>query len=312
MKKLVLVLVLLISGAHLGLAQSSAVVTDTRLQVVVDSAASAAMQHFEIAGLKSDEFAISVIDLTDDKRPVAADFRGESKIYPASVVKLFYVVAVERWLEDKRINDTPELRRAMRDMIVDSSNDATQYIVDVLTGTTSGYELSPAEMKEWGFKRNAVNRYFEGLGFRNINVNQKTFCEDSYGREHEFRGPNGENRNMLTTNATSRLLAEIATGRAVSAARSAEIMQLLKRDFSGASGGPDDQAHGFTSMALSPDTKLWSKAGWTSSTRHDAAYIEMPGGRRLVIVTFTVNHANEKEIIPFIARNVLAGLAVSK
>ena len=100
-------------------------------------------------------------------------------------------------------------------MIVDSSNEATQYIVDVLTHTTAGYELPPEEMKEWQEKRNAVNRYYTSLGYTNINVNQKTFCEDAYGRERVSRGPNGENRNKLTTDATARLLAEIATGKAV-------------------------------------------------------------------------------------------------
>ena len=53
-----------------------------------------------------------------------------------------------------------------------------------------------------------------------INVNQKTYCEGPYGREQLFRGSKGENRNKLTTEATARLLAEIATGKAVTPARS--------------------------------------------------------------------------------------------
>src|ERR1044071_9487238 len=80
--------------------------------------------------------------------------------------------------EDKKIEDTAELRRALKDMIVDSSNEATQYILDVITHTTGGYELPPKEMEEWQDQRNGVNRYFESLGYTNINVNQKTFCED--------------------------------------------------------------------------------------------------------------------------------------
>src|ERR687897_816579 len=68
------------------------------------------------------------------------------------------------------------VNRAVRDMIVDSSNEATQYVLDVITHTTSGYELPPKEMEEWQYKRNAVNRYFSSLGYTNINVNQKTHC----------------------------------------------------------------------------------------------------------------------------------------
>src|SRR4026208_1214382 len=104
-------------------------------------------------------------------------------------------------------------------MIVDSSNEATQYVLDVLTQTTGGYELPPGEMKKWQEKRNAVNRYYESLGYRNINVNQKTFCEDAYGRERVSRGPKGENRNKLTTDATARLLMEIVNGKNAHRAR---------------------------------------------------------------------------------------------
>jgi hypothetical protein len=193
-------------------------------------------------------------------------------------------------------------------MIVDSSNDATHYVLDALTDTSSGVELSEGEMKSWGYKRNAVNRYYASIGYRNINVNQKTYCEDVYGRDRVFRGAKGENRNRLTTSATARLLSEIALGRAVTAARSAQMMELLKRDFAGESKNPDDQAHGFTGIALGQGARLWSKAGWTSTTRHDAAYIELPGGTRLVLVTFTTDHASEREIIPTVARFIIEGM----
>src|SRR2546422_8335215 len=135
-------------------------------------------------------------------------------------------------------------------MIGDSSNEATQYIVDVVTHTTGGYELPPKEMKEWQYKRNAVNRYFASLGYTNINVNQKTFCEDAYGRERISRGPNGENRNKLTTEATARLLGEIVSGEAVTAERSRQMMELLKRECSGKSNDPDDRGQGSKGIGL--------------------------------------------------------------
>jgi hypothetical protein len=169
-------------------------------------------------------------------------------------------------------------------------------------------------MAAWQDKRNVVNRYYAALGFKNINVNQKTFCEDAYGREKVSRGPKGENRNKLTTDATARLLSEIVTGRAVNAARSTQMMELLKRDFAGTSKDTDDQGHGFTGIALQgmTGTKLWSKAGWTSTTRHDAAYVELPNGPKFVLVTFTTDHANEREIIPTVARVVLDGISAVK
>ena len=283
------------------------------LQELVNEAAHTALVKFADKKLTEAQLSITLIDLRDAQHPLMASFRGNERVYPASVVKLFYLVAVYRWLEDKKIDQTDELKRAVRDMTVDSSNEATQYVVDVLTHTTGGYELPPKEMAEWQDKRNVVNRYYLTLGYTNINTNQKTFCEDAYGREKVSRGPNGENRNKLTTDATARLLSEIVTGRAVSPARSAQMMELLKRDFAGTSKDNDDQGHGFTGIALQgTGAKLWSKAGWTSTTRHDAAYIELPNGAKFVLVTFTTDHANEREIIPTVARVVVDGIASVK
>ncbi len=280
------------------------------LQELVDRAAKTTIEQFADQKLREDQLSITLIDLRDPKRAVTASFRGNERVYPASVVKLFYLVAAHRWLEDKKVELTPELKRALRDMIVDSSNEATQYVVDVLTHTTAGYELPAKEMEEWQYKRNAINRYFSGMGYTNINVNQKTFCEDAYGRESVSRGPNGKNRNKLTTDATARLLMEIVTGKVANQARTAAMMELLKREYSGESSDPDDQGRGFTGIALKgrEGFRLWSKAGWTSTTRHDVAYVEMPDGGKFVLATFTSGHSKDREIIPTVARVVLDGL----
>jgi hypothetical protein len=284
-------------------------VADKTLQEVVDEAARVTLEKFKDKKLEEKNLAITLIDLRDPQRPTRASFRGGEPIYPASVVKMFYLAATHRLLEDRKISQTEELARALKDMIVDSSNDATSFVLDVITGTTSGPELKGAELKKWAEKRNSVNRYFATLGYTGINVNQKTYCEGPYGREQIFRGPKGENRNKLTTDATARLLAEIATARSVTPARSAQMMELMKRDYSGKSKEPDDQAHGFTGIALGEGARLWSKAGWTSTTRHDAAYIELPNGARFVLVTFTTDHSAEREIIPTVARVVIERLS---
>jgi hypothetical protein len=283
-----------------------------RLQTLVDDAVQQTLAKFSGQQLKPDQLAISLVDLRDPQHLLRASYRGDAQIYPASVVKLFYLAATHRWLEDGRLADTEELRRAMHDMIVDSYNEATHYIVDLLTGTTSGPELSADELREWADKRNAVNRYFTSLGYTNINVNKKPWCEGPYGRETQASKTFKPTRNMLTTDATARLMTEIVTGRTVSTKRSAEMMELLKRDPFGKSDDPDDQAHGFNGRALTPRAKLWSKAGWTSQVRHDAACIELANGAKFVLVIFTTDHANEREIIPSLARVIVGGMNADK
>ena len=280
---------------------------DARLQTLVDETFAATLTEFAAQKLLTNQLAITLVDVRDAPQLKHGSARGSVAIYPASVVKMFYLAATHRWLEDGKISDTAELRRAMKDMIVDSNNDATAYIVDLLTGTTGGPELPEAEMKLWSEKRNAVNRYFTSLTYTNINANQKPWNEGPYGRERGWVGEKFGNRNMLTTDAAARLLTEIALGQCVSSKRSAEMMMLHARDFTTA-GDADDQARGFSASGLPRDAKLWSKAGWTSTARHDAAYVELADGRKFVLVVFTTGHANERGIIPFIARTIVTKL----
>jgi hypothetical protein len=286
-------------------------ITSAQLQAMVDYAVSSTLEQFAAKQLQSNQLAVTLMDLRDFKRPVQASYRGGVQIYPASVVKLFYLVAAHQWMEDGKLTDTPELRRAMRDMIVESYNEATHYIIDLLTGTTSGPELSDTEIDAWWDKRNAVNRYFHSLGYTNINANKKPWCEGPYGRESQSIKRHKPSRNLLTTDATARLLTEIVAGRAVSAKRSSEMLELMRRDpFKKIEEGSEpDQGNAFTGLALreKPGAKLWSKAGWTSQTRHDAAYVELPGGARFVLVTFTTDHANERGIIESVAKRVMEG-----
>ena len=281
---------------------------DARLQLIVDDAAAATLREFATAKLQTNQLSITLVDVRDTKQLKQGSFRGGVAIYPASVVKVFYLAAAHRWMEDGRLANSEELRRALKDMIVDSSNDATHYVLDSITGTTGGPELAAAEMKVWGEKRNAVNRYFTSVGYTNINANQKPWGNGPYGRERVWVGKEFGNRNALTTDATARLLTEVAIGQCVSPKRSAEMLKLLERDFTTKTTDADDQAHGFSAAGLPRDAKLWSKAGWTSTTRHDAAYVELPDGRKFVLVIFTVSHANERGIIPFVVKRVVEKL----
>ena len=282
------------------------------LQAALDSAIRDVLASYPAGSFKSEELAATLIDIREPTNLMWADVNGEKKIYPASVVKMFYMAALERQLEDKKVTMTKELERGLRDMIVDSSNEATQYILDVLTDTSSGAELPSKEFEKWQYKRNRVNRYYSSLGYQNINVNQKTHCEDAYGVEQQSRNYKGENRNMLTTNATSRLLAEVAMRRFVTPERSEAMLALMKRDPFGKAADPDNQATGFIGKAI-VDGKLqgvglWSKAGWTSRSRHDAAYVETVDGLKFVLVIFTENHANDREAIPAIAAKIITKL----
>lgn len=274
------------------------------LDKLVHETAGAAVERFAKLGLTADQIAITVIDLSDPNTPARGSYRGDAPVYPASVVKLFYLVAAHHQIETGALARTPELERAMHDMIVDSSNDATSQVVDLLTGTTSGPELDDATLRSWLDKRNLMNRYFAALGYENINVNQKTWCEGPYGRERQGLGTDYENRNRLTTNAVARLWYEIVTGRAASPMGTREMLNLLHRDPWMKSDDPDDQATAFSGKSLPPGSQYDSKAGWTSNTRHDTAYIHLANGAEYILAVFTVGNSKQTEIIPFVSQMV--------
>ena len=282
------------------------------LQTFLDTAVADVLTQFASTKLQSNQLAVTLIDLREIDRPTRATYRGDVQVYPASVVKLFYLAAAHRWLEDARLADTPELRRAMRDMIVESYNEATHYIIDLLTDTTSGPELTEPQIDSWFDKRNVVNRYFSSVGYTNINANKKPWCEGPYGRESQSIKRHKPSRNMLTTDATARLVTEMVRGKAVTSKRSAEMLELMIRDPQEKieEGSEPDQGNAFIGLALRdrPEAKLWSKAGWTSQTRHDAACVELPNGIRFVLVIFTLDHANERGIIESIAKRVIEGM----
>jgi len=253
-------------------------------------------------------------------------YRGVERIYPAHVVKLFYLVAVYEWLDKNMIETGSDLERAIRDMILRDSNDATSLVVDVLTGTTSGPELPPGPFETWKFQRNIVNRYFQSLGwpeFESINVNQKTWSDGVYGRDRAFLGDRTENRNMLTTNATARLLHSIVGGVAVSSQATQAMMNLIQRTLNpdDLETDPNHSYRSFLGGGLPTDARLWScpgyqpsslvpKASIGSQVRHDCAYIEIKDKQPYLLVVFTEGKAQSQSsaILPFISGQVVEAM----
>jgi beta-lactamase class A len=279
-------------------------------QKIVDESVAEVLQKFAAQKLLPEQLAITLADLRDEGKIIFPNYRGDAPTYPASVIKMFYMVAAHRQMEDGKISDTAELRRAMHDMIVDSGNESTAYVIDVLTDTTSGIELPPAELNAWHEKRSVINRYFHATGFPEINANRKTWQEGPYGRDKQAIDNFIPSRNFLTANATARLLAQIYFRRCISAARSEQMLELMRRDFTNPES-KDLQGREFIGAALPAakigaalpaSAKLWSKAGYMSTNRHDAAIIEFADGKKIVLVIFTTGHSEEKEMIPEIAK----------
>src|SRR3954467_5887188 len=70
-----------------------------RLEKLTREVVRAAIEKFGKGGLAADKIALTIIDLNDRQRPAWASYRGQEQTYPASVVKLFYLVAAHHQME---------------------------------------------------------------------------------------------------------------------------------------------------------------------------------------------------------------------
>jgi beta-lactamase class A len=257
----------------------------------------AAEQTFaEFPNLKPADLAISLIDLNGGR----ADYNGDVAFYPASVIKIFFMADI--YLQKQQ--GLGDVDRALKEMIVVSDNDATAYLVDILAGTCAGEELQGRALRRFTERRRDINRHFSRLGY-DISAMMKPWSFGPYGRELQLLGEKRVNRNRLTANATAALMLWIARGRAPG---SAAMMNLLHRPLQPARDD-ENQVKEFIGEALPAGSKLWSKAGWTSEVRHDAAYVELPGGQKFVLVIFTRGQAQDLTLVPEITRNILEILA---
>ncbi|HXG57443.1 MAG TPA: serine hydrolase [Thermoanaerobaculia bacterium] len=263
-------------------------------------AAEATLRDFP--GLKPENLAISVVDLTGPAALRRGDYNGEAPFYPASVIKLFFMAEVFHQHKE----NIPDMPRALREMIAVSDNDATAFVIDVISGTCSGPELQGRALRRFIEKRRVVNRWLQPLGY-DISAMMKPWSFGPFGRDMQALGENRVNRNRARANDVASLLLWIVRRRAVSPQASDAMMALMERPLS-PPRNDENQVREFIGEALPEGAKLWSKAGWTSEVRHDAACIELPDGRKWIVVIHTRGVSDDVTILPAIMKKVLAEL----
>ena len=216
-------------------------------------------------------------------------YRAEAPFYPASVIKLFFMVALFRRVKDGEIVLDSEDERALANMIRVSCNDATQYLVCRISDAWGGGPLPEPEMTAWWEKRAWTQRYFESHGwpeFSPIRVLHATYEECPYGRDKIARDLHG--MNVLTPLAAASMLHAIAARQAIDPPSSERMMTLLSREWQRhESDDSGNQVHGFLGAAVPEGVRVWSKGGHTSTTRHDVVYLENQKGRAMTVAAFT-------------------------
>ncbi len=235
---------------------------------------------------------------------------NRKKIYPASIVKLVYGLAAYYWIRKKRIIISEEISDAVRKMLFYSSNNATSFLVDILTGTTGGPCIEGDSWENWKYQRGIINDWLKELNWEElygINCCQKTWDDGPFGREKEFYEYQNQNRNIMTTDATARILEAIMIHIDYHK-NDLNLRSFLKRNLNKAvlKEDPLNQVEGFLGEGLPESTNLWSKAGLMSEVRHDAAWWINSSSLQTLLVVFCngKQYFKDTSLFPSIAKAV--------
>ena len=264
------------------------------------------LDRFEKEGRPNLQENIAITCIRYDKQSPSTSsgygtgWNSNRNFYPASVVKIVYALATQVWLQQDLIVDSEELRRALHEMIANSNNDATSYILDLLTGTTSGPSLNKSNYQAWTIQRQLINNWLEELQWseiQNWNCSQKTWNEGPFGREKDFYGENNENRNSMTTDGSARIFESLMTKEMLPKVASEKLIKNFLRSLDPFIRKQDlnNQVDGFLGEGLPYASKLWSKAGLMSEVRHDVAWWEAPNKNPMLVAVFTVGEKLVKD-----------------
>ena len=264
------------------------------------------LDRFEKEGRPNLQENIAITCIRYDKQSPSTSsgygtgWNSNRNFYPASVVKIVYALATQVWLQQDLIVDSEELRRALHEMIANSNNDATSYILDLLTGTTSGPSLNKSNYQAWKIQRQLINNWLEELQWseiQNWNCSQKTWNEGPFGREKDFYGENNENRNSMTTDGSARIFESLMTKEMLPKVASEKLIKNFLRSLDPFIRKQDlnNQVDGFLGEGLPYSSKLWSKAGLMSEVRHDVAWWEAPNKNPMLVAVFTIGEKLVKD-----------------
>ena len=231
-------------------------------------------------------------------------------IYPASIVKLVYGLAIHKWIEQQLLTFDDFIDNAVYKMLQHSSNDATSFVVDILTGSTSGPSITGESWENWQQQRKLINDWLNSINWNELkgfNCCQKTWEDEPFGREKDFYCINGENRNSMSTEGTGRIFESIMrhlTYTKDNVNLKYYLSRNLKKEFY--SLDKNNQIEGFLGEGLPEETPFWSKAGLMSEVRHDAAYWINDDSSETLLIVFGNNKefVKDQSIFPLISKTI--------
>lgn len=236
--------------------------------------------------------------------------------YPASLIKLFASFLTKFKIQQnlksfikERDPSDPEfgtrttiddLYDAISETLKHSDNDALGLLVDFITDTSSGLRLHDGEYDSFKAKRISIEHFFKSRNYSpELILRNKCFSFAPYGRDRQLVYEDGEQimSNRVNINDVNKIMKDIKLNYA-------DLLPLMKRDFDDI----EDEHIKFIAAGLTEFrddiSEFYSKAGWTSKVRHDAALIKTNSGDEFLFVIMTRGLSKHNDLIPEITSKI--------
>lgn len=220
---------------------------DTGLQAALERAVEALRLG---RAVRSRRLAVALVDLSDPGRTRYAGLNDDVMMYAASMPKVAVLLAAFEAIESGRLDDTPDLRRTLTEMIRVSSNPAATRVIRTL-----GF---PAITGTLEAPRYAL---YDRHGTGGLWVGKAYDPEPAVARDPLFGFSHG-----ATARQAARFFVMLDRGLLVDPERSREMLEML--------GDPGIEHKFVRGLAGRPDARIFRKSGTYRTWHADAALVE--------------------------------------
>jgi len=255
---------------------------DQRLQTRLDQALS---KHDSWQSLiRAGKMSVGLVDLSNPKTPRLAQVNGDTMMYGASLPKLMVLLAAFQGFEDGTLKDTPQIHRALIEMVRRSDNHAASQVIGRI-GLRNIEALASDQRYRFYDRQKGGGIWLGG-----------TFVPGGETNPEPITG--------LTHTATAYQLCRfyylLAYGRLITPERSRQMLKIL--------AFPDLPGK-FVSVLETdvPPSHLYRKSGEVRGFHADSILVWDTGWRHYILVALIEDERGEqilKELVP-VAENVL-------
>jgi hypothetical protein len=217
-------------------------------------------------------------------------FNPNEVAYPASCVKLAYLVSAMKWCNDQGLPPTC-IDEHTHLMIMNSDNLQTGIVVDLITGAPNIRNLTDSnsfEFKNWLAKRKYASNYLDELGLLgNQTILSKTYPTNSgqtpNGAEYLAREIYGSN--MMNPVCSAYLMLGIIKGAIQPQAKQYMKEVLFHRRW---------DTYSSFGFGLPPGTIMYTKLGSAYNDLQEISYSILPNGKEFILSVFSDGYESDQ------------------